>query len=117
LEPRFVEANQLKAEPWPRTVVELPLAEVERRWALTTPQWPIMNAVLHGVDRNQLMARHKSNHIQVAYAEKCGQCERALLAKAVAFRNSELKLIFAGGTSATIQGYSHLEVPNRIFSG
>jgi hypothetical protein len=92
----FVEANQLKADLGRGTVVELPLAEVERRWALTTPQWPIMNAVLHGVDRNQLMARHKSNHIQVAYAENADSAERALLAKAVAFRELGIEANLCG---------------------
>ena len=92
----FVEANQLKADLGRGTVVELPLAEVERRWALTTPQWPIMNAVLHGVDRNQLMARHKSNHIQVAYAENTDSAERALLAKAVAFRELGIEANLCG---------------------
>ena len=42
--------------------------ETERRWRETTPQWPIMHAVTYGVTRDQLMARHKSNHVQVAYA-------------------------------------------------
>ena len=37
---------------------------VERRWNCTTPQWPIMHAVLLGVTRNQMMARHKANHYQ-----------------------------------------------------
>ena len=41
------------------TVVELPAAETERRWQATTPQWPIMHAVLHGVTRDQMMARHR----------------------------------------------------------
>ena len=39
-----------------RTVVELPEAETERRWQATTPQWPIMHAVVHGVTRDQMMA-------------------------------------------------------------
>ena len=38
----------------------------------TTPQWPIMHAVTYGVSRDQMMARHKSNHIQVAYARRRG---------------------------------------------
>jgi len=38
------------------------------RWQSTTPQWPIMSAMLHGVSRDQLMACHKANHIQVVYA-------------------------------------------------
>ena len=30
--------------------------ETERRWQITTPQWPIMRAVLYGVTRDQMMA-------------------------------------------------------------
>ncbi len=37
-------------------------------WRLTTPQWPVMHAVLDGITRDQMMARHKSNHIHVVYA-------------------------------------------------
>ncbi len=67
----YVEDNKIKADMGRATVVELPREEVERRWQITTPQWPMMNAVLHGVTRDQLMGRHKSNHIQVAYGEQC----------------------------------------------
>ena len=63
-------------------VVELPEAETERRWQETTPQWPLMHAVLHGVTRDQLMAKHQSNHIQVAYANDAEQANRALWTKA-----------------------------------
>ena len=35
-------------------------------WELTNEEWPIMHAVLHGITRDQFMARHKSNHVQVA---------------------------------------------------
>jgi hypothetical protein len=45
-------------------VVELPPEETQRRWQATTPQWPIMHAVTYGVSRDQMMARHKANHIQ-----------------------------------------------------
>lgn len=48
----------------------------------TTPQWPIMNAVLHGLDRDQLMAHHKSNHIQVIYAPSAELADKALAVKA-----------------------------------
>ena len=63
-------------------VVALPRAETERRWQETTPQWPIMHAVLHGVSRDQMMARHKANHIQVAYARSAGEADLAMYAKA-----------------------------------
>ena len=56
--------------------------ETERRWQATTPQWPIMHAVTYGVSRDQMMARHKSNHIQVAYANspaggRCGGTDQS----------------------------------------
>ena len=63
------------------TVVELPAAETERRWRETTYQWPIMHAQLHGVTRDQLMAKHQSNHIQVVYADDAAAADRTLAAK------------------------------------
>ena len=64
------------------TVVGLPPEEMQFRWESTTPQWPIMSAILHGVSRDQLMAQHKSNHIQVAYAPSAEFADKALAAKA-----------------------------------
>jgi hypothetical protein len=58
------------------------LAETERRWQATTSQWPIMHAVTYGVSRDQMMARHKSNHIQVAYARSAEEADAAMFAKA-----------------------------------
>lgn len=63
-------------------VVKLPQEETDRRWKETTPQWPIMHAVLKGISRDQMMARHKSNHIQVVYAPSERQAHRALRVKA-----------------------------------
>jgi L-fucose isomerase-like protein len=56
--------------------------ESERRWAATTSQWPMMHAVLYGVTRDQFMAQHKANHIQVAYAPDAAAASRLLAAKA-----------------------------------
>jgi hypothetical protein len=92
----FVESDRLKADIGRATVVDLPREEVERRWASTTPQWPIMNAVLHGVNRNQLMARHKSNHIQVAYGKDADSANWAMMAKAVAFRELGIEVHLCG---------------------
>lgn len=63
-------------------VVELPAEETQRRWNETTPQWPIMHAVTYGVDRDGFMAKHKANHIQVAYADDARAADAAALAKA-----------------------------------
>ena len=49
---------------------------------MTTPQWPIMHAVTYGVSRDQMMARHKANHIQVAYGPDAAGADLALAAKA-----------------------------------
>ncbi len=76
--------------------IELPREETERRWRITTPQWPIMHAVTPGISRDQMMARHKANHIQVAYAPDAASAKLALAAKAAAFRNMGLDVYICG---------------------
>jgi hypothetical protein len=83
----FVEDGKLKMDLGRGGVVQLPDEETNRRWQATTPQWPIMHAVTYGVSRDQMMARHKANHIQVAYANDVDGADRAMLAKA-AFANA-----------------------------
>jgi hypothetical protein len=95
----YVEDNKVKADLGRATVVDLPKQEVERRWRITTPQWPMMNAVLHGVTRDQLMGRHKSNHIQVAYGDSAQSADEALMAKAVAFRELGVDVYLCGGVT------------------
>ncbi len=63
-------------------VVELPIEETQRRWNNTTPQWPIMHAVTYGISRDQMMAKHQANHIQVAYANDAKSADGAMFAKA-----------------------------------
>ncbi len=77
-------------------VVELPAGETEERWRLTTPQWPIMHAVLSNVTRDQMMARHRANHIQVAYAPDPRSARRAMFAKAAAMRELGIEVHFCG---------------------
>ncbi len=64
----YVEGGSLNVDLGRATAISLPEAETNRRWKEVTPQWPIMHVLLHGVDQNQFMARHPSNHINVAYA-------------------------------------------------
>jgi len=78
----FVEGGALHADLGRGTAVSLPLAETERRWRETTTQWPIMHVVLHGVSRNQFMARHRANHVNVAYAPTAEMAAKALATKA-----------------------------------
>jgi hypothetical protein len=93
----FIEDHRLKADLGRARVVELPQAETERRWSITTPQWPIMHAVLYGISRDQMMGRHKANHIQVAYAANAEGANQALAAKAAFFRESGLEVNICGG--------------------
>lgn len=78
----FIEDGKLKMDLGRAGVVKLPVEETNRRWQLTTPQWPIMHAVTYGVSRDQMMARHKANHLQVAYANSAEDADRCLLTKA-----------------------------------
>ncbi len=78
----FVEAGKLKMDLGRAKVITLPPAETERRWKETTVQWPIMHAVTYGVTRDQMMARHKANHIQVVYAHSAKDADLALYTKA-----------------------------------
>ncbi len=92
----FVDNGVLKADLGCAEVIALPQEETERRWADTTPQWPIMHAVTYGVSRDQMMARHKSNHIQVAYAPDADGANLALAAKAAMFRNLGMEVTICG---------------------
>jgi len=92
----FVDGRKLKADIGRAKVVELPQEEPERRWRITTPHWLIMHAVLYGVSRDQLMARHKSNHVQVAYAPDIVAANLALAAKAAMFRAMGLEVSVCG---------------------
>jgi hypothetical protein len=78
------------------TCVALPDEETQRRKQATNPEWPIMNVVLHGVTRDQFMARHKANHVQVAYAEDADGADRAVTAKAAMFEAMGLEVHVAG---------------------
>jgi hypothetical protein len=92
----FIEDGRLKADLGIAQAIALPQAETERRWNITTPQWPIMHAVLHGISRDQMMARHKANHIQVAYAPDAAAARKALAAKAAFFREAGLDVFICG---------------------
>ena len=92
----FVENGALKADLGRATAIQLPREETERRWKITTPQWPMMHAVTHGVSRDQMMARHKSNHVQVAYAPDAAGANLALAAKAAMFREMGLEVAVCG---------------------
>jgi hypothetical protein len=92
----YIEDDELRMDLGRAGVVKLPEDETQRRWDATTRQWPIMHAVTYGVSREQMMARHKANHIQVAYANSAEEADRALLAKAAMADEMGLSVYLCG---------------------
>ncbi|PQO35249.1 fucose isomerase [Blastopirellula marina] len=62
--------------------ITLPPEETKRRLEATTSVWPIMHGVTYGVSRDQMMAKHKANHVQVAYATDVAAADEALWTRA-----------------------------------
>jgi len=94
----FVEGGVLHVDLGRGTAVSLPQEETERRWLETTPQWPIMHTVLHGVTQNQMMARHRANHVNVAYAPTPELADEALATKAAMFAELGVTVHVCGNT-------------------
>jgi len=92
----FVEGGKLKMDLGRAKVITLPQEETDRRWKETTVQWPIMHAVTYGVSRDQMMARHKANHIQVVYAKSAKEADLAMYTKAALAVNLGLEVSLCG---------------------
>jgi len=95
----FIENNKLKMDLGRAKVISLPEKETDRRWNETTPQWPIMHAVTYGTTRDQMMARHKANHIQVAYANSSEEADLALYTKAALAKELGIEVHLCGTKS------------------
>jgi len=100
----FIMDGALHVDLGRATVRELPAEETQRRLDATTPQWPIMHAVLHGVTRDQFMARHRANHLNVAYASSAETADKALLAKAAFFAELGLAVHLCGDVALDAPG-------------
>jgi hypothetical protein len=94
----FAEGGALHVDMGRGTVVSLPEAETARRWRETTTQWPIVHAVLHGVSQNQMMARHRANHVNIAYAPTAALADKALATKAAMFAELGINVHLCGVT-------------------
>jgi L-fucose isomerase-like protein len=92
----YVDNGKMKADIGRGAAIELPKEENERRWNATTPVWPMMQAITYGVSRDQFMAKHKANHIQVAYAPDAKGANFALAAKAAMFREMGIAVNICG---------------------
>jgi hypothetical protein len=103
----FIMGGKLHCDIGVAEVVELPEEETHRRWKLTTPQWPIMHAVFKGITRDQMMARHQSNHIQVVYCPDEIEAHRAARIKAAAMAELGLEVHFCGDVELTSSIVNH----------
>ncbi|MGM7678669.1 fucose isomerase [Microbacterium sp. A94] len=92
----FIADGILQADIFRASVVELPEEETQRRKAATNEEWPLAHVVLHGVSRDQFMARHKANHAQLVYAPDAETADRALIAKAAMFDGMGIKVNLIG---------------------
>ncbi|WP_159621715.1 fucose isomerase [Ruania rhizosphaerae] len=97
----YIAEGKLQVDMGRASVVALPEEETRRRKEATNPEWPIMHAVLHGVSRDQFMARHKANHLNVVYAPDAETADRALTAKAALFDALGVPVHLCGDTSLT----------------
>ncbi len=92
----FVANNRLHCDLGLGESVAVPEAIAQENWKLTTPEWPMMHLVLRGITRDQFMARHKANHIQVAFAPDETGARQALFAKAAAMNELGIYVSFCG---------------------
>jgi hypothetical protein len=92
----FVEGDSVHVDMGRASSVELPAEETERRWKEASTEWPIMHVVLHGVSRDQFMARHHSNHVNVVYAPTAEIADKALAAKAAMFAELGVQVHLCG---------------------
>jgi hypothetical protein len=95
----FIMDGKLHCDLGVAEVAKLPEKETQRRWRETTPQWPIMHGVLDGITRDQMMARHKANHIHVVYAPSAKQAHRACRIKAAMLAELGLEVHLCGNVA------------------
>lgn len=94
----FIMDGGLHADVGRGSVLRLPEGETRRRSLATTPEWPIVHLVTHGVDRDHMMARHKANHIQIAYAPDAATADHALACKAATLHAMGIHVHLTGTT-------------------
>lgn len=78
----YIDQGELCMDIGRGAAVELPPEESDRIWEATTKEWPLMHAITYGVTRDQMMAKHKSNHITVSYAPDAATANEIMFAKA-----------------------------------
>jgi L-fucose isomerase-like protein len=95
----YIDQGELCVDLGRGAAVELPPEESDRIWAATTKEWPLMHAITYGVTRDQMMAKHKSNHITVSYAPDAATANEIMFAKAAIAHELGFKANICGGYS------------------
>jgi len=109
----FIMEGALHVDLGRGTSLQLPDDETKRRLEATTPQWPIMHALLHGVTRDQFMARHKANHLNVAYGDDAATADKALIGKAAMFAELGVLVHLVGDVHVSEQMVAPAEPKSR----
>lgn len=96
--------------------VELPQEESDRIWKATTEEWPLMHAITYGATRDQMMAKHKSNHITVSYAPDATMANEIMFAKAAMAHELGFKVNLCGdyGLEDSIE---HKVKSSKLYTG
>jgi len=92
----FVEDGALHLDIGRGSVVRLPLEEEVRRWSQTTTQWPLVSTIFHGITRDAFMARHRANHVNIAYAPNAETANKALAVKAAMLNSLGVRVHLCG---------------------
>ncbi len=92
----FVEQGALHVDLGIGSVVSLPEEETNRRWQETTSVWPLVSAIFHGIDRDSFMARHRANHVSIAYTPTLEDAHQAIAVKAAMFDALGIKVHLCG---------------------
>jgi L-fucose isomerase-like protein len=106
----YVDRDALHMDIGRGGVVRLSDEETRRRWQQTTPQWPIMHAVLYGVSRDQLMAKHQANHVQVVYAPDAPRTLEALAMKAGMAQELGIRVNVCGDVEDSLERHQRREL-------
>jgi hypothetical protein len=69
----------------------------------------MMHASLYGVTRDQFMAKHKANHVQVAYAPDAATARRLTAAKAGMARELGMRVNVCGDVMDTLDNHQGAE--------
>jgi hypothetical protein len=69
----------------------------------------MMPAVLYGITRDQFMAKHQANHIQVVYAPDAEVARRGLVIKAAMARELGIRVNLCGDLDDTLDRHQGLQ--------